>query len=102
MKAAKKYYGYLLKGKYDKFAAGVDGIDSMPDDYKRQIAGSAKMFMDVHAKRNKGIVKVDGIKAERDTVNGFTYAFLMITLGDSVNEQIVVPMVERNGIWKMD
>jgi hypothetical protein len=31
----------------------------------------------------------------------YTNVFLVLCFGDSVNEEIVVPMVERNGNWRM-
>lgn len=101
LKAAKMYYDCLLAGEYDKFVDGINGIEGKPDDYKRQLQGSAKMFVDVHKKRNGGIVAVTAVRAERDSVAGCTYAYLRFTLGDSLNEQVVVQMVEEKGVWKM-
>jgi hypothetical protein len=39
--------------------------------------------------------------AVTDTVRQFTNVFLVLCFGGSTNEEIVVPMVERNGSWKM-
>jgi hypothetical protein len=41
------------------------------------------------------------VRASTDSVQKFTNVFLMLCFGDSTNEEIVVPMVERNGSWRM-
>jgi hypothetical protein len=39
--------------------------------------------------------------AKTDTIQKYTNVFLVLCYGDSTNEEIVVPMVEREGRWRM-
>ena len=48
-----------------------------------------------------GILDIRVSNAKTDTTLNYTNVFLVLCFGDSVNEEIVVPMVERNGSWRM-
>ena len=50
---------------------------------------------------HKGIREVRVSNAKTDTLAGYTNVFLILCYSDSVDEEIVVPMVERNGRWQM-
>jgi len=41
------------------------------------------------------------VNAQTDTIQKYTSVFLVLCFGDSTNEEIVVPMVEREGRWRM-
>ena len=44
---------------------------------------------------------VDIISAKADTAHHVADVFLLLAYGDSTKEQIVVPMVQVDGDWKM-
>src|SRR5574344_2750078 len=52
-------------------------------------------------KQHQGINGVKIVTAKTDSVTNVTNVFLTLCFGDSVNEEIVVPMIEKNGVWKM-
>ena len=39
--------------------------------------------------------------ARTDSVAGYTQAFLILCFADSTQEEVVVPMVEHAGRWRM-
>ena len=45
--------------------------------------------------------KVDILSAKADTARHVADVFLRIAYGDSTKEQIIVPMIEVKGEWKM-
>ena len=92
-KAAKEYYDSLLAGGYAFFSAGFVGTDSLPPHYREQLLEQKK--------QHQGINGVNIVTAKTDSVTKVTNVFLTLCFGDSVNEEIVVPMVEDNGVWKM-
>lgn len=100
-KAAKKYYDYLLAGKYDKYLDGVCGIDSVSASYREQLLTNAKQYLYRQQDRYGGIRDVRVSHAEIDSARGYARAYLVLGYGDSINERVVVAMVERNGEWKM-
>ena len=100
-KAAKAYYDSLLAGGYAYFSSGFIGTDSLPPHYKEQLLVNAKQYIIEQKKQHNGIEGVKVVTAKTDSVTKVTNVFLTLCFGDSVNEEIVVPMIEKDGLWKM-
>ena len=99
--AAKGYYNHLVNGEYEAFLEGKEGADSLPDDYREQLLTSYRQFMAQQNRDHHGILDIRISNAVTDTALQYTNVFLVLCFGDSVNEEIVVPMVERHGSWRM-
>lgn len=100
--AAKGYYDHLIHGEYEQFYEGMDQRElSGETDYRSQMLDNLRQFMARQEKEHRGILEVRVSNATTDTVQQFTNVFLVLCFGDSTNEEIVVPMVERNGSWRM-
>ncbi len=99
--AAKGYYDLLLEGKYREFVAGVLQQGKIPQGYHDQQVMNVRMFMEQQQKEHKGISRVDILHAKADTAHHVANVFLGFVYGDSTREQVVVPMVEDHGEWKM-
>lgn len=100
--AAKGYYDHLIHGEYDQFYEGMDQRElTNVADYRSQMLDNLRQFMAHQEKEHHGILEVRVSNATTDTVQQFTNVFLVLCFGDSTNEEIVVPMVERNGSWRM-
>ena len=99
--AAKGYYMHLVNGEYEAFLEGKEGTDSLPDDYREQMHTCYRQFMAQQNQNHHGILDIRIANVTTDTALNYTNVFLVLCYGDSVNEQIVVPMVERNGSWRM-
>ena len=99
--AAKGYYNHLVNGEYEVFLEGKEGADSLPDDYREQLLTSYRQFMAQQNRDHHGILDIRISNAVTDTVLQYTNVFLVLCFGDSVNEESVVPMVERQGSWRM-
>ena len=100
-KAAKEYYDSLIGGGYGYFTDGFNGTDSLPHHYREQLVVNAKQFFLAQEKAHHGVKNVRIVTAKTDSTTNITNVFLMMCFGDSVNEEIVVPMLEVNGVWKM-
>lgn len=102
LKQAQEYYQLLLSGEYDAFLSGIEGVDSLPADYREQLMANTCQFVDVQRKQRGGMVRVEGLRAVIDsTATTYANAFLMACFGDSTREEVVVPMVEKQGKWLM-
>ena len=99
--AAKGYYMHLVNGEYEAFLEGKAGADSLPDDYREQLLTTYRQFMAQQNRNHHGILDIRISNAATDTTLHYTNVFLVLCFGDSVNEEIVVPMVERHGRWRM-
>ena len=100
--AAKGYYEHLIHGEYEKFLQGKDGLNKHSEvDYWNQLRDNCHQFVHQQEQAHRGIYEVRVINAKTDTLQKYTNVFMMLCFGDSTNEEIVVPMVERDGRWYM-
>ena len=100
--AAKGYYDHLVSGEYESFFEGMDQSEMMNEvHYRSQLIDNYRQFMAEQDSAHGGIREVRIFRASTDSIQKFTNVFLMLCFGDSTNEEIVVPMVERNGSWRM-
>ena len=106
--AAKGYYDHLIHGEYEQFYEGMDQR-TLPDGttlsdeavYRSQMLDNLRQFMARQAQEHRGVLEVRVSNATTDTVQQLTNVFLVLCFADSTNEEIVVPMVERDGAWRM-
>ena len=97
--AAKGYYTHLVQGEYEQFVEGRFMADSLPADYRSQLIEGYKQFVAQQLEARKGIQEVSVSRAYTDSLAGYTNVLLMLCYGDSTTEEVVVPMVERDGRW---
>ena len=99
--AAKGYYDHLIHGEYDEFLEGKAGVEGLSDNYRNQLLTTYRQFMAQQNQAHHGIREVRISRATTDTIQHLTNVFLVLCYGDSVNEEIVVPMVEQGRGWRM-
>ncbi len=101
--AALDYYQRLLEGYSDGLLAAKAGVDSLPDDYRKQLEKAYAKYMDDMKEKHGGLqsVTISSNVGRRDTSMNLVYAFLMLSYKDSTQEEITVPMVAVNGEWKI-
>ena len=106
--AAKCYYDHLIHGEYEQFYEGLDhrtlsdGTTLSTDSaYRSQMLDNLRQFMAQQEQAHRGVLEVRVSNAATDTVQQLTNVFLVLCFADSTNEEIVVPMVERHGAWRM-
>ena len=106
--AAKGYYDHLIHGEYEQFYEGLDHR-TLPDGttlstdsaYRSQMLDNLRQFLAQQEQAHRGVLEVRVSNATTDTVQQLTNVFLVLCFADSTNEEVVVPMVERNGAWRM-
>ena len=99
--AAKGYYQHLVAGEYEQFVEGRLMADLLPADYRSQLIEGYKQFVAQQLEARKGIQEVTVSRAYTDSLADYTNVLLMLCYGDSTTEEVVVPMVERDGRWMM-
>ena len=99
--AAKGYYNHLIHGEYEQFLEGKSGAENLPADYREQLLTTYKQFLKKQERDHHGIREVRISRTTTDTLQHLTSVFLVLCYGDSVNEEIVVPMVEQDRGWRM-
>ncbi len=98
---AQNAYDLLLQGKYEDFVAACDRTQKVPEGYKEQLVTNAKMFVEQQKKEHGGMCKIGVVGTCADTAKHVAQVYLLVTYGDSTKEQVLVPMVEKDGKWLM-
>jgi len=101
MDSAQQSYESLLKGDYESFLAGRADVEQMPESYRQQLMTTYKQFITQQQEAHGGIASITASRAEMDSTLQLMQVFLMVCYSDSTLEEVLVPMVERNGEWKM-
>ena len=105
--AAKSYYDQLLQGDYGAFVSATYGYDSISAGYREELETNMKMYLHQQKKANGGIDSVTTSKVKVDTVKiggsdvRIADAFLIMHFGNSRQEEVLIPMIERDGHWIM-
>ena len=100
-KAAKEYYDCLIAGDYEAFLSGKADTDSLPSDYRTQLLRVYELYKQELEQMHGGIAEVIISNARCDSTQQLMHAFLLLHFKDSVKVEITVPMVQREGQWKM-
>ena len=102
-RAARDYFQCLVDDRPAEFLQGKADVDSLPAGYRAQLLMTINQYCADMLDKHNGLneVQVSDNVARRDTSLNLTYAFLLLCYGDSTQEEIVVPMVERDGRWLM-
>ena len=101
METVQESYDALIKGDYETFLNGRARMDSIPSSFREQLLVAYKQFVKQQEKAHQGIASFTVTRAEMDSINHQMQVFLMVCYADSVQEEIVVPMVEHQGKWMM-
>lgn len=101
--AAQGYYQRLLDGYPDGFLEGKAAYDEMPADYREQLLKANEQYMKDMQQKHNGLqsVAVSPNVGRIDSTLHVVYTFLLLSFGDSTQEEVTVPMVQVNGEWKM-
>jgi hypothetical protein len=99
--AALSYYNRLLEGYPDGLLAAKANVDELPSDYRTELVKVYRQYAEDMRTKHQGLhhVSLSENAPRRDTVQHLTYVFLLLSYNDSTREEIIVPMVERNGEW---
>lgn len=108
-RAAKEYYDSLFAKNYAYFVRGMYLPDTIPSGYREQLEANASMFVRRMNEEHHGVNDVRIMRFVNDTVASpgcksvvrTSDVYLVLCLGDSLNEEIVVPMVHHKGRWLM-
>ena len=101
MEACRNYYEALYDGHYEKFLNGRVNADEMPERFRQAMTNNLKQHVAKTRQEHRGVERIDEKSAKRDTSLHVMMVYLLVNYGDTTKEEIVVPMVESDGDWKM-
>ena len=101
MIVAQESYESLLNGDYETFLNNRADMEDAPASFREQLLVAYKQFIRQQQESHEGITSFTASRAQMDTTLQLMQVFLLVNYADSTQEEILVPMVERNGEWKM-
>lgn len=98
--AAEKYYGCLIRGDVEGYMQGMADYDSLTMEYRELLRDMFLQYLDYEERMRSGFISVE---ATRDTLidERSSYVFVMVTYGDSTQEQLSLPLVLTDKGWRM-
>ena len=99
--AAEHYYRALYDNRTNDFLQGCAGADSMPDAYRKELLACYERHLTKVDGQHQGVSSIRTTRVQMDETLQVMQVFLLLCYGDSTQEEIVVPMVEQYGEWKM-
>ncbi len=96
---AEQYCAYLLNGDYGAYVDATYRTETLGEDERTELIDNLKMFAAQQQKERQGITKAEVSKVEVSDGDDTADVFLLITYGDSTQEQVLQPMVKRGGLW---
>ena len=103
--SAKAYYDLLVEGDAVRFLENKLGVDTLPADYGEQLLAAVRQYQQDMQKKHGGLreVRIAENPGRCDTFQGspLVHTFLILCYADSTQEEVIVPMVERDGQWLM-
>ena len=98
---AAEAYSHLVEGRYEQYLDCRADMSEAPDDYRRQLIDAYSQHMAQLNNAHRGIATYTVINARMDSSLQVAQVFINVTFADSTQEEILIPMVERNDRWLM-
>lgn len=99
--AAVEYYTLLVDSQYNEYVKHIYFKGPIPESYREQIIENTRMFVRDIDEKHRGLKSVSVSRATENKEMGGVDVFLNVTFGDSLVEEIVVPMIKSGDIWLM-
>lgn len=99
--AVEEYYHSLIDSDYVTFANGMVEKDSLPEDYYKQYIKLSKQFAENQQKKHGKLISATVSVIQLNEQQDSGYACLVLSFEDSVNEEVLVPMVKQDNKWFM-
>jgi hypothetical protein len=95
----------LIEDDAVRFLECKAGADTLSADYGEQLLAAVRQYQQDMQKKHGGLreVRIAENPGRCDTFQGspLVHTFLILCYADSTQEEVIVPMVERDGQWLM-
>lgn len=94
-------YNLYVHGDYSSYVAAMASCDSMPMSYRQQMQFMLKMQAHKMRKEKGGVSAVTVSRMEPHDGDSLVNVYLNVAYKDSTEEEILFPVVKKNGQWRI-
>lgn len=94
-------YNMYAHGDYSGYVAAMASCDSMPMSYRQQMQFMLKMQAHKMRKEKGGISAVTVNRMEPHNGDSLVNVYLNVAYKDSTEEEVLFPVVKKNGQWRI-
>lgn len=94
-------YEALLKGDYETFLSHRAGSENLPDDYREQLLTSYRQYIWQQKEEHGGINDFQINDVRIDSLQNLAQVYVQLNYADSLQEEILIPVVKSGEEWKM-
>ncbi len=94
-------YNLYAHGDYPGYVAAMASCDSMPMSYRQQMQFMLKMQAHKIRKEKGGVSAVSVARMEPQPGDSMVNVYLNVVYKDSTEEEILFPVVKKNGEWRI-
>ena len=99
--AAERFYASLISGQYDEYVMAHNGADSLPHAYRSQLVDLAGQFMARQRAARGGILSATATNDTLMEADSSARVYLDVVFADSLCEQVSLPLLFRDGKWRL-
>lgn len=94
-------YNHLIKYEYEDYVKLVHSGDSITETYRQGLLATVKQFMARQNDEKKGIKSASVVDEKTVSNDNYALVMLILTYGDSTSEEVAVPVVKVNDVWRL-
>lgn len=95
-------YAPYIRGDYDKYVAQMESLDDKPDSYRQEMAMLMKQrHRQQEDDHSGGPLSCRVTKLEFTPDSSYCSAFILVTYMDTTEEEILLPLVHKDGQWRL-
>ena len=97
--AAENYFNYIIESDLEKYVAGMARYGSLPEPQRKETLDLVRQYVNREKNERGGMKSVTVVETstEGDTAN----VLLAVTYGNETVEEILLPLVKIDGIWRL-
>ena len=95
------YKALYIHNRAETFLKGWVSANSLSEEHRQQLLTLYRQHVQQVNRLHGGVNRIDFSRTEPDTALNVMQVFLKMTYTDNTQEEVVVPMVQVDGEWKM-
>lgn len=94
-------YGHYIAGEYSEYVGQMASLDHATQEYRQQMADLFKQRHRAQVEENGGPVACRLVQVKPNAANTYAEVYVEVVFKDRSFEEIVLPMVRVDNVWRL-